>query len=90
MLARRQRGSAGGLWQSRSQKDARGNVQYQFLPLLRKPTLVLGYFLSNAFTSKATGEGKFRILEIGAGTEGTTMYIVNHLKSMGIDFEYVY
>jgi len=62
---------------------------YEFWPLLRTPTLVLGDFLAKAFT-KATGGGKFRILEIGAGTGGTTRYIVNHLKSHGIDFEYVY
>ena len=61
---------------------------YEFWPLLRTPTLVLGDFLTTAFT-KATGGGKFRILEIGSGTAGTTRYIVNHLRSHGIDFEYV-
>jgi SAM-dependent methyltransferase len=45
--------------------------------------------LTKAF-SKATGGGKFRILEIGAGTGGTTRYILNHLRSHGIDFEYVF
>ena len=63
---------------------------YEFSPLMRTPTLVLGDFLAKAFTSKAAGEGKFRILEIGAGTGGTTRYIVNHLRSLGIDFEYVF
>ena len=61
---------------------------YEFWPLLRTPALVLGDFLTTAFT-KASGGGKFRILEIGAGTAGTTRYIVNHLRSHGIDFEYV-
>lgn len=61
---------------------------YEFAPLMRTPTLVLGDYLANAFR-KSTGGGKFRILEIGAGTGGTTRYIVNHLKSHGIDFEYV-
>lgn len=63
---------------------------YEFAPLMRTPTLVLGDFLTNALTAGATGTGKFRILEIGAGTGGTTRYIVNHLRSHGIDFEYVY
>jgi malonyl CoA-acyl carrier protein transacylase/acyl carrier protein/SAM-dependent methyltransferase len=62
---------------------------YEFWPLLRTPALVLGDFLTKAF-SKATGGGKFRILEIGAGTGGTTRYILNHLRSHGIDFEYVF
>ncbi|ORY67214.1 uncharacterized protein BCR38DRAFT_509936 [Pseudomassariella vexata] len=62
---------------------------YEFWPLLRTPTLLLGDFLLKAFTN-ATGSGKFRILEIGAGTGGTTRYIVNHLKNHGIPFEYVF
>lgn len=63
---------------------------YEFSPLMRTPTLVLSDFLANAFKFKAKGTGKFRILEIGAGTGGTTRYIVNHLRNQGIDFEYVY
>lgn len=63
---------------------------YEYSPLLRTSTLVLGDFLANALTTKAAGTGKFRILEMGAGTGGTTRYIVNHLRNQGIDFEYVY
>ncbi|KAI3325978.1 alpha/beta-hydrolase [Xylariaceae sp. AK1471] len=63
---------------------------YEFAPLMRTPTLVLGDFLAKAFTHKATGTGKFRILEIGAGTGGTTRYIINHLRSRGIEFEYIF
>ncbi|KAL4864217.1 hypothetical protein BDV12DRAFT_205861 [Aspergillus spectabilis] len=65
-------------------------AMYEFWPLLRTPALVLGEFLTQAFTKHTTGEGKFRILEIGAGTGGTTRYIVNYLRSQGIDFEYAY
>ncbi|KAH6635854.1 BcPKS19, polyketide synthase [Chaetomium tenue] len=50
---------------------------YEFWPLLRTPALVLGDFL-------------FRILEIGAGTGGTTRYIVDRLRREGIEFEYVF
>ncbi|KAI0905937.1 BcPKS19, polyketide synthase [Ustulina deusta] len=64
-------------------------AMYEFWPLLRTPTLVLGDFLLKAFTN-ATGGGKFRILEVGAGTGGTTRYITNHLKNHGIPFEYVF
>ncbi|TGJ87742.1 hypothetical protein E0Z10_g1069 [Xylaria hypoxylon] len=64
-------------------------AMYEFWPLLRTPTLLLGDFLLKAFTN-ATGGGKFRILEVGAGTGGTTRYITNHLKNHGIPFEYVF
>ncbi|KAI0145488.1 beta-ketoacyl synthase domain-containing protein [Xylariaceae sp. FL1272] len=63
---------------------------YEWAPLFRTPTLVLGDFLAAAFTNQASGTGKFRILEIGAGTGGTTRYITQHLRSHGIEFEYVY
>lgn len=62
---------------------------YEFWPLLRTPTLLLGNFLAKAL-SNATGKGKFRILEIGAGTGGTTRHIISRLQSQGIEFEYVF
>ena len=62
---------------------------YESWPLFRTPTLLLGDFLRKAFTS-SSGSGKFRILEVGAGTGGTTRYVVNHLQSHGIPFEYVF
>ncbi|KAF2972671.1 hypothetical protein GQX73_g957 [Xylaria multiplex] len=64
-------------------------AMYEFWPLLRTPTLLLGDFLLKAFT-QAAGGGKFRILEVGAGTGGTTRYITNHLRNHGIPFEYVF
>ncbi|KAI0862679.1 BcPKS19, polyketide synthase [Xylaria cubensis] len=64
-------------------------AMYEFWPLLRTPTLLLGDMLLKAFTN-ATGGGKCRILEVGAGTGGTTRYITNHLRNHGIPFEYVF
>lgn len=64
-------------------------AMYEFWPLLRTPTLLLGDFLLKAFTN-AAGGGKFRILEVGAGTGGTTRYITSHLRNHGIPFEYVF
>ena len=61
---------------------------YEFWPLLRTPALVLGDFLTKALASKQRGDGKFRILEIGAGTGGTTRYLVDRLRKMGVEFEY--
>jgi acyl transferase domain-containing protein/SAM-dependent methyltransferase/acyl carrier protein len=62
---------------------------YENWPLLRTPTLLLGDFLLKAF-SQSTGNGRFRILEVGAGTGGTTKYMVNHLQKNGIEFEYTF
>jgi acyl transferase domain-containing protein/SAM-dependent methyltransferase/acyl carrier protein len=73
---------------NKANKENLGDV-YENWPLLRTPTLLLGDFLLNAF-SNSTGSGKFRILEVGAGTGGTTRHIVNHLKSHGINFEYTF
>lgn len=85
------RGDKEGIQAVFGNRDTKKTLEemYEFWPLLRTPTLVLGDFLSKAFT-KATGGGKFRILEIGAGTGGTTRYIVDHLRSRGIEFEYVF
>jgi hypothetical protein len=86
------RGDKEGLQVAFGDRDTKKTLEemYEFSPLLRTPTLVLGDLLTKAFTKYASGEGKFRILEIGAGTGGTTRYIINHLKSQGIDFEYVF
>lgn len=62
---------------------------YEFWPLLRTPALVLGDFLAQALT-RASGGGTFRILEVGAGTGGTTRYLVSRLRSLGIPFEYTF
>ena len=72
-------------------KKTRQNLEelYEFWPLLRTPTILLGDFLLKAFTN-TTGHGKFRILEVGAGTGGTTRFIVSHLTKHGIPFEYVF
>ncbi|KAK7993967.1 C6 finger domain-containing protein [Apiospora arundinis] len=74
-------------------RDNKKTVQelYEFWPLFGAPTFILGNFLTEAFSNATrTGGGKFRILEIGGGTGGTTRYIVNLLKSQGIEFEYVF
>uniref|UniRef100_A0AAU8H3S3 G12668 n=1 Tax=Sporormiella sp. TaxID=2012087 RepID=A0AAU8H3S3_9PLEO len=84
-------GTANGIQVLFGDKDTKRTLEamYEFWPLLRTATLLLGNFLTKAF-SNATGEGKFRILEVGAGTGGTTKYIVRHLKDLGIPFEYVF
>ncbi|KAF2168589.1 hypothetical protein M409DRAFT_36358, partial [Zasmidium cellare ATCC 36951] len=61
---------------------------YEFWLLLLTPALVLADFLAKATTS-SSGNGKLRILEIGAGTGGTTKRIVEYLQRLDIDFEYI-
>lgn len=62
---------------------------YENWPLFRTPTLLVGDFLTKAF-SNSSGTGKFRILEIGAGTGGTTRYLIKHIQSHGIPFDYTF
>ncbi|KUL83820.1 hypothetical protein ZTR_06627 [Talaromyces verruculosus] len=68
------------------------NDMYEYWPLLRTATLLLGNFLTQALSeaSSVKGGGKFRILEVGAGTGGTTRHIIERLQKQGIEFEYVF
>lgn len=59
-------------------------------PLFRSATLVLGRFLKDALSNAPTTGRKFRILEVGAGTAGTSKFLVRHLTEHGIPFEYVF
>lgn len=69
---------------------------YRDWPMLVTATHVLENFLSQCFTdslnqsSNVTCNGPFRILEVGAGTGGTTRYIVDHLTAHGIPFEFYF
>ncbi|KAF2867263.1 BcPKS19, polyketide synthase [Massariosphaeria phaeospora] len=63
---------------------------YENWPLIRTPTILLGDFLLKTFQESCSGNGPFRILEVGAGTGGTTRYIVDHLRRHGIPFEYTF
>ncbi|KAK8127938.1 polyketide synthase [Apiospora sp. TS-2023a] len=69
---------------------------YENWPMLVAATKLLGNFLLEAFAVKGDnakpagggGQKPFRILEIGAGTGGTTRYIVDFLQRHSIPFEY--
>ncbi|KAI7974565.1 hypothetical protein EIK77_008745 [Talaromyces pinophilus] len=65
---------------------------YENWPLVRAGTIALGEFLEKAIVSAADTNqpGPIRILEVGAGTGGTTKYMVRHLQKLGIPFEYVF
>ncbi|KAG5919295.1 Type I Iterative PKS [Claviceps africana] len=62
---------------------------YEHWPLLRSGSLALGEFLAKAMASR-DAPGNFRILEVGAGTGGTTKHLVRRLQGLGIPFEYVF
>ena len=62
---------------------------YENWPLVRSGTIALGEFLGKAMAD-SSGQGKFRILEVGGGTGGTTKYIIPHLQKLGVPFEYVF
>ncbi|EFQ36407.1 beta-ketoacyl synthase domain-containing protein [Colletotrichum graminicola M1.001] len=68
---------------------------YRDWPMLVTATQLLGDFLCRAFTqaepntdTKVPRKSCFRVLEVGAGTGGTTSHIVSLLKDRGIPFEY--
>ncbi|KAF2470760.1 putative Phthiocerol synthesis polyketide synthase type I PpsA [Lindgomyces ingoldianus] len=83
------RGDKNGLQLVFGNKENKRTLEdiYENWPLLRTPTILLGDFLLKAFKN-CSGSGEFRILEVGAGTGGTTRYIVDHLRHHGIPFEY--
>lgn len=61
---------------------------YENWPLFRTPTLLLGDFLLKVLKTK--DNGKFRLLEVGGGTGGTTRHIVSLLQAHGVPFEYTF
>ncbi|KAK8010994.1 polyketide synthase [Apiospora arundinis] len=61
---------------------------YQNWPMLVAATKLLGNFLRHVFSVDPGERGAFRILEVGAGTGGTTRYIVDFLRKHNIRFDY--
>lgn len=57
--------------------------------MLRAATHLLVEFVGSTF-SAAQSDGTLSILEVGAGTGGTTKYIVEHLTRCGVSFEYYF
>lgn len=57
--------------------------------MLRAATHLLVEFVGSTF-SATQSDGTLSILEVGAGTGGTTKYIVEHLTRCGVSFEYYF
>lgn len=75
------------LFRSKVDRDLLEDV-YTNSPMFATGTKVLGNFFIKTF-SKYSGS-KLRILELGAGTGGTTKHIINLLLAHGIEFTYTY
>ncbi|PYI01676.1 BcPKS20, polyketide synthase [Aspergillus sclerotiicarbonarius CBS 121057] len=59
-------------------------------PDLRAATQVLGDFVSAAIAQTASDGEPFRILEVGAGTGGTTKHLIPLLQAPGLPFTYTF
>ena len=57
--------------------------------MLKAATRLLAEFFNSAFSSTQS-EGTLCILEVGAGTGGTTKYLVEFLTRCGVSFEYTF
>ncbi|KAL6718201.1 hypothetical protein ACLMJK_004289 [Lecanora helva] len=57
--------------------------------MLKAATHLLTDFISSVFAGAQSGETLY-ILEVGAGTGGTTRHVVDHLIRCGVSFEYYF
>ncbi|KAF7507855.1 hypothetical protein GJ744_010019 [Endocarpon pusillum] len=76
------------LFRSKADKDLLEEV-YTNSPMFATGTKILGNFYVKTF-NKYPGPEKLRILELGAGTGGTTKHIIDLLISHGIEFTYTF
>ncbi|KAL5361507.1 hypothetical protein BJX96DRAFT_185313 [Aspergillus floccosus] len=76
------------LFGSKASKDLMEDV-YTNSPMFATGTRILGDFFVKTF-AKYKGPEKLRILELGAGTGGTTKYIVEKLLEHNIPFTYTF
>lgn len=75
------------IFRTKADRDLLEDV-YTNSPMFATGTKVMGNFLQQAL--KHRGNGKLRILELGAGTGGTTKHMVDVLSSLGVDFSYTF
>ncbi|KAI3328358.1 hypothetical protein F4824DRAFT_493237 [Ustulina deusta] len=63
---------------------------YTNAPIFQVGTILLTEYLTNVMRETMGIGRKLRILELGAGTGGTTRYLVERLASVGADLEYTF
>ena len=74
------------LFKAKADRDLLADV-YANGPMYKAISKLLGSFLKKAYDGS---QKTVQILEIGAGTGGTTKYIVNFLEQNGIQFHYTF
>lgn len=74
------------LFRAKADRDLLADV-YANGPMYKAISKLLGSFLKKAYSEP---QKTFQILEIGAGTGGTTKYIVRFLEQHGIRFHYTF
>ena len=62
---------------------------YANSPMLKAVTRLLADFVGSTF-SASQSDGTLSILEVGAGTGGTTRYLIEFLTRCGVSFEYCF
>ncbi|KAL8693636.1 MAG: hypothetical protein Q9218_001594, partial [Villophora microphyllina] len=62
---------------------------YTNAPMFKAGTIVLGQYLSSLFANSDSSH-EIKILELGAGTGGTTSYLVDLLANCGRTFQYTF
>lgn len=75
------------LFANRNNLALMGDV-YDKAPMCQASTQLLADFLAQSMLSSQ--DKIHRIIEVGAGTGGTAKYLVNHLASRGVKFEYTF
>lgn len=78
----------GVLFKTKTDRDLMTDV-YTNTPMFKTGNMVLENFLTTTLP-KSCGAGKLQILELGAGTGGTTAGVLEKLEKMGIDFSYTF
>ncbi|CAG7916970.1 unnamed protein product [Penicillium olsonii] len=63
---------------------------YKNTPMFKMGTLMLGRFLTQILPHAGQSRVPITLLEIGAGTGGTTEYILEQLTACGIPFQYTF
>lgn len=75
------------IFRTKADRDLLEDV-YTNSPMFATGTKVMGNFLRQALERRRNG--KLRILELGAGTGGTTKHMVDVLTSLGVEFSYTF
>lgn len=77
------------LFASKANRGIMADV-YENAPMCQATTRLLSEFLAKALAHPTASRRPYRILEVGAGTGGTARYLISHLTSNNVNFEYTF